>query len=144
MLTRYRALVHFATAQADVEGKDPDPAAMGVSRLSMQLEFEGLVSSLSPEPVRQRETPGTFVLTACQNTALKDLLALSRRLKELWVFGPLASHDASTRRQAESLERDVLQVATLVNSLEQGAMSSLAEGRGGVWNEKPKEGPGRG
>ncbi|KAL2110976.1 hypothetical protein VUR80DRAFT_481 [Thermomyces stellatus] len=118
VLTRYRALVHFATAGADAEGKDPDPAAMGVSRLSMQLEFEGL------------------------NTALKDLLALSRRIKELWVFGPLASHDASTRRQADSLERDVLRVATLVNSLEQGAMTSLATECGGVWKEKPKEGPG--
>ena len=48
MLTRYRALIHFATAGADTEGKDPDPAAMGVSRLSMQLEFEGLVSKPSP------------------------------------------------------------------------------------------------
>lgn len=71
-------------------------------------------------------------------------MALSRRIKELWVFGPLASHDASTRRQADSLERDVLQVASLVNSLEQGAMGSLAEEYGGVWKEKPKEGPGRG
>lgn len=80
-----------------------------------------------------------------QNTALKDLLALSRRIKELWVFGPLASHDASTRRQADSLERDVLQVATLINSLEEGAMSSLAEGFGGEWKERPKEAPaGRG
>ena len=80
-----------------------------------------------------------------QNTALKDLLALSRRIKELWVFGPLASHDASTRRQADSLERDVLQVAALINSLEEGAMSSLAEGFGGEWKERPKEAPaGRG
>lgn len=48
MLTRFRALVHFATALAETDGKDPDPAAMGVSRLSMQLEFEGLVSFLHP------------------------------------------------------------------------------------------------
>lgn len=144
MLTRYRALIHFATAQADVEGKDPDPAAMSVSRLSMQLEFEGLVSSLSLRRIPRQETPSIIVLTPWQNTALKDLLALSRRIKELWVFGPLASHDASTRRQADSLERDVLQVATLVNGLEQGAMSSLAEECGGEWKEKPKEGPGRG
>ncbi|SPO01079.1 uncharacterized protein DNG_03826 [Cephalotrichum gorgonifer] len=121
VLTRFRALCHFATSQADVEGKDPDPAAMGVSRLSMQLEFEGL------------------------NTALKDLLALSRRIKELWVFGPLASHEAANRQVAGDLERDVLQVAALANSLEAGAMNSLATQNGGVWREKPKEGPpGRG
>lgn len=39
----------------------------------------------------------------------------------------------------------MLQVATLVNSLEEGAMSSLAEGYGGEWKEKSKEAPaGRG
>ena len=44
---RFRSLCHFATAGAENEGKDPDPAAMGVSRLSMQLQFEGLVSTPS-------------------------------------------------------------------------------------------------
>ena len=143
MLTRYRALIHFATAGADTEGKDPDPAAMGVSRLSMQLEFEGLVSK--PAHPRPTTCKAPRLANTPQNTALKDLLALSRRIKELWVFGPLESHDASTRRQADSLERDVLRVATLVNSLEEGAMSSLAAEHGGVWKEKPKDGgPGRG
>lgn len=56
VLTRFRNLCHFATAQADTEGKDPDPAAMGVSRLSMQLEFEGLVSSTPSRPHRSPPT----------------------------------------------------------------------------------------
>src|SRR5690554_6793228 len=121
----------------------------------MQLEFEGLVRI----PVRHRHLPSRsgrekppptsssgenvanilFFHLFLQNTALKDLLALSRRIKELWVFGPLASHDATTRQKAGDLERDVLKVAALMNDLEEGAMKSLAEGHGGVWKEKPRE-----
>jgi len=72
-------------------------------------------------------------------------LALSRRIKELWIFGPLASDQDSTRQQAGDLERDVLQVAKLVNGLEESTMNELATKYGGTWKDKPKEaGQGRG
>lgn len=65
---------------------------------------------------------------------------MSRRIKELWVFGPLASDQDSTRQQAGDLERDVQQVVRLVNELEETTMRKLASVNGGTWREKPKEG----
>ena len=85
------------------------------------------------------------LINLLQNTALKDLLALSRRIKELWIFGPLESDQASTRQQADDLERDVQQVAKLINDMEESTMIRLATQHGGTWKEKPKElGQGRG
>lgn len=64
---------------------------------------------------------------------MKELLALSRRLKELWLFGRLGDEDELAKAQAEKLDQDVVRVAELVNSIQGNRYTKLAEENGGVW-----------
>jgi hypothetical protein len=97
---------------------EPDAAsldAVAVSGISMQTEFEGL------------------------STSIRDLLALSRRLKELWVFGPPGKDDMdSSAAQVERVERDVVRVAELLNFIDAKSMKALAEENGGTWRDEVK------
>ncbi|ROT38164.1 hypothetical protein SODALDRAFT_333935, partial [Sodiomyces alkalinus F11] len=99
----------LATIQAEGETRNIDPQTVAVTGMSMQLEFEGL------------------------NTSIKDLLALSRRLKELWLFGRLGGEDEQAKAQAEQLDRDVVRCAELLNSIQAKRYANLANENGGAW-----------
>lgn len=109
VVSHFRTLTMLATVQADSDEKQIDPQTIAVNGMSMQLEFEGL------------------------NTSIKDLLALSRRLKELWLFGRLGAEDEQAKVQAERLEQNVVRCAELFNSIQGDRYGRLAEGNGGSW-----------
>ncbi|PNY29724.1 Uncharacterized protein TCAP_00360 [Tolypocladium capitatum] len=110
ILTRYRTLMMLATVQAE-EGdrNNATPASVAVAGISIKMEFDGLYSSI------------------------KELLTLSHRVKELWVFGPLGSHDADRRAKEALIERDVARVSALLDGIEAASMTELAARHGGAW-----------
>ncbi|OAQ69918.1 surfeit locus protein 5 subunit 22 of mediator complex domain-containing protein [Pochonia chlamydosporia 170] len=115
ILTRYRTLMMLATVQAEGERNNATPETMAVSGISMKMEFDGL------------------------NSSIKDLLSLSRKIKELWVFGPLGQGDPDRKAKEAQIEEDVSQVSALLNGLEGGRMKELAERCGGSWDVLGKD-----
>ncbi|KKA29472.1 hypothetical protein TD95_003403 [Thielaviopsis punctulata] len=107
ILSRFRKLCLIASSRAGAEASDM--STMCTAGMSMDLEFEGLHKSI------------------------KELLTLSRRIKELWVFGPLGQQDDSARLRAEAVERDVQTVAGIISALEDEELKALVEGAGGTW-----------
>lgn len=79
------------------------------------------------------------MLTTLQYSSVKELLTLSRKIKELWVFGALGQQDPSRQAREAQIERDVSAVAGLLNGIEAGRMTALAEGHGGSWEPLRKE-----
>ncbi|KYK56502.1 hypothetical protein DCS_03502 [Drechmeria coniospora] len=139
ILTRYRTLVMLATVQAEAgDHNNATPESMAVTGISIKLEFDGLVRrSLS-----YAAEAGAVTLTRLvQYSSVKELLALSRRIKELWVFGPLGSDDSDRRAKEVQMERDVAHVAALVNDIDDAAMKKLAERLGGTWQRLAKGEP---
>ncbi|KAK5989838.1 hypothetical protein PT974_08100 [Cladobotryum mycophilum] len=117
ILTRYRALMMLATVQAEGERNNANPEAMSVTGISMKMEFDGMYSSI------------------------KEFLTLSRKIKELWVFGHLGKEDIDRKAKEEQLERDVSQVSEMLNQLDSVKMKNLAEANGGTWQPLVKEDP---
>ncbi|CAM1505156.1 Fc.00g107930.m01.CDS01 [Cosmosporella sp. VM-42] len=115
ILTRYRMIMMLATIQAEGERNNANPEAIAVAGLSMKMEFEGLYSSI------------------------KELLSLSRRMKELWIFGPLGRGDPNRKAKEEQIDKDAAEVSVLLSKLEGLSMKELAEKNGGTW-EPLKEG----
>lgn len=109
ILTRYRTLMMLATIQAEGERTNEKPEAIAVAGISMRMEFDGLYSSV------------------------KELLTLSRKMKELWVFGPLGKNDPHRRAQEEQVKQDVSEVSKLLAELESTRMGQLAQENGGSW-----------
>ncbi|KAI8317102.1 hypothetical protein K4K59_011010 [Colletotrichum sp. SAR11_240] len=109
VLSRFRMLTMLATIQAEGERKNAEPQTVAVTGMSMQMEFEGL------------------------HTSVKDLLALSRRLKELWLFGKLGAGESDARIQADKLQADVVRCAELLNAIQETRYSGLAAAAGGKW-----------
>ncbi|QPH02416.1 hypothetical protein C2857_006625 [Epichloe festucae Fl1] len=109
ILTRYRTLMMHATVQAEGEHNNATPETMAVTGISMRMEFEGL------------------------NSSIKELLTLSRKVKELWVFGPLGQGNPEKKAKEAQIDEDVAQVAALLNGLEGRRMAALAERCGGSW-----------
>ncbi|KAH6898240.1 hypothetical protein B0T10DRAFT_472091 [Thelonectria olida] len=109
ILTHYRTLMMLATIQAEGERNNANPEAIAVTGISMKMEFDGLY------------------------TSIKELLALSRKIKELWVFGPLGRGDPNARAKEDRIDRDVTQVANLLNGLEARNLKDLAERCGGTY-----------
>ncbi|KAM0339034.1 hypothetical protein ACHAPU_011093 [Fusarium lateritium] len=64
---------------------------------------------------------------------IKELLALSRTIKELWVFGPLDRADVHRKEKEEQIDRDVKEVASLLDNFDAISMRALAERNGGTW-----------
>ncbi|KAJ6783238.1 hypothetical protein PWT90_01156 [Aphanocladium album] len=115
ILTHYRTLMMLATVQAEGEQENSTPEAIAVAGISMKMEFDGLYSSV------------------------KELLTLSRKIKELWVFGALGQQDPSRKAKEAQIERDVATVAELLNGIEAAKMKTLAAGQGGAWEPLRKE-----
>ncbi|KAG5925435.1 hypothetical protein E4U42_004290 [Claviceps africana] len=109
ILTRYRTLMMLATVQAEGEQDNATPETMAVTGISMRMEFEGL------------------------NSSIKDLLTLSRKIKELWIFGPLGQGNPEQKAVETQMDADVAQVAALMNGLEGRKMEELAARWGGTW-----------
>ncbi|TQN66525.1 hypothetical protein CSHISOI_08920 [Colletotrichum shisoi] len=109
VLSRFRMLTMLATIQAEGERKNAEPQTVAVTGMSMQMEFEGL------------------------HTSIKDLLALSRRLKELWLFGKLGRGEGDARIQADKLQADVVRCAELLNAIQESRYAGLASAAGGKW-----------
>ena len=63
---------------------------------------------------------------------------MSRRIKELWVFGPLGSIDADRKAKEAQIDRDVAQVSDLLNDIEGADMQKLAGTHGGTWERLTK------
>ncbi|KAK1718104.1 hypothetical protein CaCOL14_006809 [Colletotrichum acutatum] len=109
VLSRFRMLTMLATIQAEGERKNVEPQTIAVTGMSMQMEFEGL------------------------HTSIKDLLALSRRLKELWLFGKLGQGEGDARIQADKLQADVVRCAELLNAIQETRFAGLAAAAEGKW-----------
>lgn len=68
-----------------------------------------------------------------QHTSIKDLLALSRRLKELWLFGKLGQGEGDARIQADKLQADVVRCAELLNAIQETRFAGIAAAAEGKW-----------
>lgn len=68
-----------------------------------------------------------------QYSSVKELLTLSRKMKELWVFGSLGKNDPHRRAKEEQINKDVEDVSRLLGELESSRMRALAEESGGSW-----------
>jgi hypothetical protein len=68
-----------------------------------------------------------------QYSSVKELLALSRKMKELWVFGALGKEDPDRRAKEDAIESGVARVASLLGGVEADNMRALAEECGGSW-----------
>ncbi|KAG6008614.1 hypothetical protein E4U21_004254 [Claviceps maximensis] len=108
ILTRYRTLMMLATIQAEGDN-NATPETMAVTGISMRMEFEGL------------------------NSSIKELLTLSRKIKELWVFGSLGQGNPEKKALEAQIDAHVAQVAKLMNGLEGRKMEELAARWGGTW-----------
>ncbi|PHH92348.1 hypothetical protein CDD83_7726 [Cordyceps sp. RAO-2017] len=117
ILTRYRTLMMLATVQAEGDRNNATPETMAVTGISIKMEFDGLYSSI------------------------KELLALCRRIKELWVFGPLGEGDPDRKAKEAQIERDVACVSSLLNDIEACSMKAQAEKFGGSWERLSKDAP---
>ncbi|KAL1900805.1 hypothetical protein Cpir12675_000678 [Ceratocystis pirilliformis] len=113
VLARFRKLCIIATSRA--AAVSTDLSSMSISGMSMDLEFEGL------------------------NKSIKELLTLSRRIKELWVFGPLGQEDVHARERAAAVELDVKHIAQIISAAEDGWLRGVVEDAGGSWMPMPKD-----
>jgi hypothetical protein len=68
-----------------------------------------------------------------QYESIKELLALTRTIKELWVFGPVDRADEHRKQKEAQIDRDVAEITTLFNKIDANAMRDLAEKNGGTW-----------
>ncbi|KAH8176479.1 surfeit locus protein 5 subunit 22 of mediator complex domain-containing protein [Sarocladium implicatum] len=110
ILTRYKDLIMLATIQASGDDQaSATPEAIAVARISMKHQFDSLYSSI------------------------KELLALSRRMKELWTFGPLGREDPDQRAKQEQLDENVRSAHRLLCEVEKGDLESFAKKFGGTW-----------
>lgn len=76
----------------------------------------------------------TLTLTLShQSSSIKELLTLSRKIKELWIFGPLGQGAPEKKAMEARIDADVAGVAELMNGLEGKRMQDLAERCGGTW-----------
>ncbi|KAL7822062.1 hypothetical protein V8C26DRAFT_389819 [Trichoderma gracile] len=115
ILTRYRTLMMLATVQAEQERNNANPEAMAVTGISIKMEFDGLY------------------------TSIKEFLTLSRKIKELWVFGPLGIEDDDRKLKQDQLDQHVHRVADLLNAMEASKMKMLAESNGATWQPLVRE-----
>ncbi|KAM0452888.1 hypothetical protein ACHAO4_005307 [Trichoderma viride] len=115
ILTRYRTLMMLATVQAEQDRNNANPEAMAVTGISIKMEFDGLY------------------------TSIKEFLTLSRKIKELWIFGPLGTEDQDRKAKEEQLDQDVSRVSELLNQMEASKMKNLAESSGGTWQPLVRE-----
>lgn len=67
------------------------------------------------------------------------MLSLSRKIKELWVFGPLGQGDPDRKAKDAQIEDDVALVSGLLNGLDGRRMRDLAHRCGGTWEVLAKE-----
>ncbi|EXF84380.1 hypothetical protein CFIO01_02695 [Colletotrichum fioriniae PJ7] len=136
VLSRFRMLTMLATIQAEGERKNVEPQTVAVTGMSMQMEFEGLVSRTTHSHP-YRELSDSQIPPASQlgpsMPYLINLLALSRRLKELWLFGKLGQGEGDARIQADKLQADVVRCAELLNAIQETRFAGLAAAAEGKW-----------
>lgn len=123
----------LATIQAEGERNNANPEAIAVTGISMKMEFDGLVSPSLLLPYISLGKGDSCFNAFPQYTSIKELLALSRKIKELWVFGPLGRGDPNARAKEEQIDRDVGAVASLLDALDARGMQALAQRCGGSW-----------
>ncbi|KAH7229670.1 hypothetical protein BKA60DRAFT_628215 [Fusarium oxysporum] len=124
ILRSYRDLMNCVTVngmdkekQGDYEAQANklnyrDPDTMAAAGLRTQRKFDELYESI------------------------KELLALTRTIKELWVFGPVDRADEHRKEKEEQIDRDVAEITTLFNKIDANAMRELAEKNGGTWESQ--------
>lgn len=88
--------------------------------------------SRPPDAALPRQTPKP-ALTRTQYSSVKELLTLSRKIKELWVFGPLGREDPDRRAKEAQIDADVAGVSALLEQMQGAGMQDLATKLGGAW-----------
>jgi hypothetical protein len=68
-----------------------------------------------------------------QYAAIKELLILSRKIKELWIFGPLGRQDPDRMAKEEQISENVMSIVESWNKLQGTKLMDLAEQNGGKW-----------
>lgn len=123
----------LATVQAEQDRNNANPEAMAVTGISIKMEFDGMV--------RLAFSNSHFAETNQYNqyTSIKEFLTLSRKIKELWVFGPLGTEDEDRKAKEDQLDQDVHRVSELLNQMEASKMKTLAESHGGTWQPLVRE-----
>ncbi|KAJ9136853.1 hypothetical protein NKR23_g9495 [Pleurostoma richardsiae] len=60
-------------------------------------------------------------------TAIEDLLALTRQLRELWVVGPLRKPGEGEREAEETIDSEVQRVTQMLNQLKEGSRQKMVK-----------------
>ncbi|GKT99567.1 hypothetical protein FLAG1_01039 [Fusarium langsethiae] len=121
ILRSYRDLMNCAT----IQGMDRDN----------QNDFEAQTTKLNyrdPETMVAAEIRTQRKFDQLHDN-IKELLALSRTIKELWVFGPLDRADGHRQEKEVQIDRDVQEVSRLLDNFDMNAMRELAERFGGTY-----------
>ncbi|CEI38575.1 hypothetical protein FVEN_g4862 [Fusarium venenatum] len=121
ILRSYRDLMNCAT----IQGMDRDN----------QKDFESQTTKLNyrdPETMAAAEIRTQRKFDQLHDN-IKQLLALSRTIKELWVFGPLDRADGHRQEKEVQIDRDVQEVSRLLANFDTNAMQQLAEKYGGSY-----------
>ena len=94
-----------------------------------------------PSLLSQSQPPcfTTLITPATQYSSIKELLTLSRKIKELWVFGPLGKEDPDRKVKEAQIDEDVAKVSGLLDQIEATNMKELAGKFGGTWEPLKKE-----
>lgn len=111
LVSQHLGLLRLSSVQAKGDRAFDRPESVAVTGVSMAVEFEAFYASV------------------------KELLALSRRLKEMWLFGPLVGEGGGGARgeAEERLGKDVRAVEGLVRGLEEGGFGEVVGEFGGTW-----------
>ncbi|KAG8665485.1 hypothetical protein FPOAC2_10560 [Fusarium poae] len=121
ILRSYRDLMNCVT----IQGMDRDN----------QKDFEAQTTKLDyrdPETMAAAEIKTQRKFDQLHDN-IKQLLALSRTIKELWVFGPLDRADGHRQEKEVQIDRDVQEVSRLLDNFDTNAMRELAEKFGGSY-----------
>lgn len=92
--------------------------------MAMDLETQTLVCDIS------HSCPVNPWLTLSQIKSVENLLSLTRRIRELWIVGPLRKPGEGDRTE-ETIESEVQQVVGILNQLRANKRQRLVSEGGG-------------
>lgn len=121
ILTSYRDLVNYATEP--ITNKTSTGQA-SYNSMAMDLETQVLVCDL-PDSL-----PAKSSLTSLQIKSVENLLSLTRRIRELWIVGPLRKPGEGDRTE-ETIESEVQSVVGILNQLRANKRQQLVSEGGG-------------
>ncbi|KAK3322945.1 hypothetical protein B0H66DRAFT_555539 [Apodospora peruviana] len=111
----------------------------GYNSMAMEILMNGLVRFLPHHP----SSFSLIINTRQKIKSTEDLLALTRRLRELWIVGPLKKPGDGDVEAAEGMQEDAAAILELLTRLRVDSREKMARESGGcmTYISGPIEGP---